>query len=862
MDYFLKKLDRKISISRDLSEYGELKILLQVKIEYSLFFLMAIYREKNYQSLDIDEKEYVNEHIINPTIGDIVNIILTLSKYESKATKKLIQIIQKYPNIRNNSIGHGYVFEDGIEIFVKILDEIIDAIEKVDVIQTEYNYILISSKDDKFYKGINCSLVDGLTVWKKDTSDCMFMEDNTYVMNIQDKSYIKVSPFIYISNNEEIFVYSKVLDPLLCRIEYNQIFSTNRIQKEWTSLDFLETSNDDKRKIFKNKTIVNYFDKNYSTYFEIGIKDSIKDFLEKNKSMVACTIWGHGGVGKTAVIQSIIEEYKFSYTKKFDYIVFLSAKDRLYNYKNGKIEDIRERSDSFVDIVKKINEVIGNDNSTSVDTIYQLNGRILIVIDDLETFNQSELSKIQNFISNLNINTHKVVLTTRSNSVIGQEIKTNELSIDQTIDFLKNIFNTDLKNSTLLSQLTYSNYEKIHSLTSGRPLFIYQMAYLMQEIGYKSALQENIKESENAVHFLYGRIYDYLPSSGKNIFIAIGQLIQTEDRTGAISVIKYVLDMEDDSDNFNDGFAALLKLKVIELKGNEIYRVYSNEILKIMKNYYDKKLPSFPYQKFDERNRRLHQSSANDIDNILLEEANNSRSTQSKEDVIKAYEVILSRKSASMEIKLEALMQYSSYLYNDLADFEETNKLLTSYYSTFKNQPEYIQFYSSVLWASRLKKQSIKVLDEYLTIPDFSSQKNLQLFCSLAIKKSIYLIEKRESIKSSYDYDTKEKLYAQRKDFYEFIEHIGNKILQYIYTNDISKLEEGTLQNLFSAVFHCINAYCRVLKFSEILNYKSSILKKFELYSEMHDKLKAKFELCEEFKKQTEEKRKRKNDYV
>ncbi len=49
-------------------------------------------------------------------------------------------------------------------------------------------------------------------------------------------------------------------------------------------------------------------------------------------------MWGHGGIGKTSAIQHVCEQLANTEYKKFDYIIFLSAKDRYYNYYKGIIE--------------------------------------------------------------------------------------------------------------------------------------------------------------------------------------------------------------------------------------------------------------------------------------------------------------------------------------------------------------------------------------------------------------------------------------------------------------------------------------------------------------------------------------------
>lgn len=849
MDFIIRKLNQKINLAKELENASQLKTLLQVKIEYSLLFLLSYFKNKNYEELELEDQEYINRVLIRPTVGDLASAITKLTKNEEKNTKKLIHTLNKYTNFRNVNIGHGFVFEDGNINFVKELEDIIASVYSLNIIQEDFDYVYVLSEKEGFYTGLVYSSNGDVIPWKFPIDSGIFEIDNTYII-LPNNSYFDMKPYIFINTDEEIYLYSKITDTLLGRIEYNQIFSTNRITKDWPNLISVTATNDSNRTVFLNQTIANKFEKNYTQYYEVGVKDSLKTFLEKDKSMVACTLWGHGGVGKTAVIQSVIEEYEFAKDKVFDYIVFVSAKDRLYNYKNGTIEDIVERIDSFSDILLIINQVLGIENSTDQDTIIDVTGKVLIVIDDLETFNKAEVEKIQNFIRKLDINKHKVVFTTRTNSIIGQEIKTNELTIEQTKEFLSDIFTHDLKSNILPSQINKDHLSRIHSLTSGRPLFIYQLAFLITQRGISKALMFDIKNTDTAVNFLYGRIYDYLSIPGKIIFVAIGQLIQSNDRSGAINTIKYSLDWEKQEEQFTSGFSDLIKLKVVEKTGDGLYRVYSDEILEIMKDYYERKEKSFPAEIFEGRIHQLHKSSANDIEKILLENANNARFTQDKEDVIKSYEEVLSRDTAPDEIKLDALMQYASYLYNDLADYEETKILMANYYSKFQEQSEYIKFYSSVLWAAKDRKQSIKVLEKYLLNKDLSSFISLEIFCSLAIKKSINLIDIRESIKTSYEGDTYSKLRAQKKDFYDYVNEIGDNLFQYIYKIDITQMPDKIRQNLLSAIMHAIDVYLRIQKYDNVLNYRHIILTKFSKYPEMSKKLEFKFDRCEMYKKQ------------
>ena len=75
MDYFSKKIDQKINFAKELENVSQLKIFLQVKIEDSLLFLLIYFKNKNFNLLELEDQEYINNLLVRPTIGDIVDAI-------------------------------------------------------------------------------------------------------------------------------------------------------------------------------------------------------------------------------------------------------------------------------------------------------------------------------------------------------------------------------------------------------------------------------------------------------------------------------------------------------------------------------------------------------------------------------------------------------------------------------------------------------------------------------------------------------------------------------------------------------------------------------------------------------------------
>lgn len=116
MDYISSKLKQKIDFLNGTNQYENLRVHYQSKLEYSLFLILGYLWNKNWETIDPSDKEYCIENILKPSIGSIVSTArkLDLEKeiFGNKREKSLHSTIDKYPNLRNERIGHGYSFED------------------------------------------------------------------------------------------------------------------------------------------------------------------------------------------------------------------------------------------------------------------------------------------------------------------------------------------------------------------------------------------------------------------------------------------------------------------------------------------------------------------------------------------------------------------------------------------------------------------------------------------------------------------------------------------------------------------------------------------------------------------------------
>lgn len=203
--------------------------------------------------------------------------------------------------------------------------------------------------------------------WNQREKDCSL--ENALYLTDDKNHYYKISPFIYMEG-ERIYTFRCIDELLLGKFKYNRLFETETITKEWNEFKNIQISEDGFKKISLNGTIINKFENNYSSFQYIetqSIQKKIEDFIN-NQSCVYATLWGHGGVGKTAAVQNFCEKLETDSERKFDYILFVSAKDRLYDSYTGTIKPIQDNA-TFVTIIKNLNRLIRNEEAFDMQSM-------------------------------------------------------------------------------------------------------------------------------------------------------------------------------------------------------------------------------------------------------------------------------------------------------------------------------------------------------------------------------------------------------------------------------------------------------------------------------------------------------------
>lgn len=833
MDFILSQIREEKAINRSLNDSWQYMDYCRIEVEYACVFLLGYLWNKNVAQLNNNAREVVFQEIVRPSIGSIVKIcrILDLNG-DFFGSKKARLSLNDYPNIRNKNFGHGFVFEDGIQGVTTELENLATGLFASNcMLSEEFQIILVTDISGTKAQGVRFGTDNSLSVWQCAADAAEFKPDNIYAMKgIND--YTRLSPFIIVTRQRDYYLFKDVTDRMTGRTIYNQLFTTGSEIRNWP--DFaVDISNDGVRRKSVNGTILNVYEKNFKQYIDTGTKRrEIEAFLTKNLASVCGTVWGHGGVGKTATVQSICDDLSLREDRKFDYIVFASAKDRSFKYTTGQIVAIDEPIDSYKNLISCINSTIGAQNTDEVQEIVDFEGKLLIIIDDYETFPQTEKTHIETLIRRLNVNNHKVLITTRANVFIGERFATHELNESETIDFLVEVMQSEFPNSQVpgYNDLKGPDIQKrIFGVTSGRPLFIFHFAYIWVQVGsLEKALSYNIKNQEEAIEFLFGRIFEYLSDNGKKIFRAISLLVTDSDLTNLVEKLRFIVNMENDEDGFVQGLEELVKLRVIEVFENGFFRVYSVEILNIMQKEHN----SAPQNWKRMTNQRLNQVTRDkelDTEQALLRNADGARyAGRPQKEVGDLYRQILNRSTCPADLQSQAIRNLTDYLSNTRGDKEGAIRVFEEYRERFRRDPLVAKMYANYCWSGGKREKAIEVLMNILRSRKKKPAFELSGLCLTF--QSILLIERKEDLKarrrvrdiSEKNFDEQNKSINQ--DLRALLAQQGRPLFQRIREHGLENLNSEERQNVVTGLYHFSGICVRLWEFNLAIEICSFVL--------------------------------------
>ena len=753
MDFILKRIENNLLLC-DPGSYDYITCL-RARIEYCLFLCLG-FTWKNFDGIAPEKQQKIVSDLSNLSIGSTVAAIRDLdsSHKEVLATKKCGKFIDDYPSIRNKKMGHGYEMGAAIASALEPLYQ--DLIDNIPLLKESCDIIVIRryNTSSESYEGIRFSSdANGQGARWSCPKELLPQEEQefprTYIS--YNDQYFKISPFVFIDpTSQQPFVFSSLTEKIIGKVKLcsllPSISGVDHIELNFKELECLSKSDDGRQFSQSNGTIMNLFSPNYSQYVDVGFHKLIENFLHKNRAYVSATVWGHGGVGKTACIQKVCYDLFNSNNKSFSYIVFISAKDRVYNTKTGSIDSNTGNVRLYSEVIECITSVLFgaiDPLGDNVEKLSEYESRIcnfedsmLVVIDDYETFEDIEKEKISAFLSRLNAQYHKVIITTRNKRfVIGEAISCNELDIAKTKEFIESVVKAQYSDHYPAMHKLLADEDALHCIhkaTSGRPIFIYQFIYIYIQKGYREKVIADIRSSPNAEEFLYGRIFDYLSTSAKYIFATISILTDNDLRFN-LNVLEHVLSKAiSDEDLFATSLEELSNQRVIELISEGYGRVYSQELLKIMSAQYQKFSPDFQSTVKNLLDGIGGKNITGSIFEAMLEQADKSRIFGNEKETTGLYRRVLNNENIPYALRKTALKHITDYLSNARLNIPSAICVMEEYLSAFADDAEIYTLYVYLLWSQGKieKEKATNVIRTYFASENHkkTDPKNLTFF--------------------------------------------------------------------------------------------------------------------------------------
>ncbi len=344
----------------------------------------------------------------------------------------------------------------------------------------------------------------------------------------------------------------------------------------------------------------------YKYCFEIcPVRENVVEFC-RDWNMQMIQITGNGGVGKTALVLSILSELlmrrdRYGYSN----LIFLSAKKSFYasDFADYHPQDHEKEADihSYGELIRKLAGlleigVLEDDLSGTEDKIVrQINEnsedtgkrkRFLLVIDDMDSLDRNDQDRIKKFVYRFDARVFKTILTTRDiveSSPVSCRLE--ELSADQSLAYGKWYL------ETVLGIPSWDGWGRkkaasdwISQYGEGNPLTIQMLLALTRE-GREANYCLPATQNERMA-YLYNTVQNLLSDEEKEVFDLCRRLylaLPKEERTQEMLLtVPYYLSAgkEIGKETFDRAVKKFYRLHLLQPSGNGLqFRPYSSLIL-------------------------------------------------------------------------------------------------------------------------------------------------------------------------------------------------------------------------------------------------------------------------------------------
>lgn len=208
----------------------------------------------------------------------------------------------------------------------------------------------------------------------------------------------------------------------------------------------------------------------------VGRKDELKKLKYDLGATIPRSITGQGGLGKTALVLQLVEDFLHDPTQPFENIYFMSFKDSAFE--NGKITRFEKSISNHTDLIHRLASFMKIDSETL--TLEEISNKVwekffkqksLLILDNLETeivkSNLNEFTQIaEKFIMSFSSKS-RLIITSRF-GLGDREAKTalHQFNLEDTKTLIKNYFGEEVYKKKNINAL---DWEWIQKYTSGNP---------------------------------------------------------------------------------------------------------------------------------------------------------------------------------------------------------------------------------------------------------------------------------------------------------------------------------------------------------------------------------------------------------
>ena len=349
-------------------------------------------------------------------------------------------------------------------------------------------------------------------------------------------------------------------------------------------------------------TLQNLPQRKYTRFFgrshEINL---ILSYLRADRGSSVITITGIRGVGKTSLAMEVAyrcfdarnnNDERVPY---FDAIIFNTAKQQ--SLMDGQILTSHHLPLSLLGIIREITETLGYDYIAQSDIIEQLRRtknfvkdlRILLIVDNIETINESEIDSVKAFLYELPPSI-KTIITSREN--IGfQPIHLHCLDREDSVALIKQkLQEINQKRLPFTISLSAQEITAIVEKTGGIPLAIIYVIGLLNNGENLSKILDRLVGIDNSklVNFIFSQSIEQIKDKpAYRLFLSIAVF----DDPCTLNALVYVADIPQMDDNLHDGLMELERLSLVNHSREGMDRY---EMLQLTREYALYELKSDP----------------------------------------------------------------------------------------------------------------------------------------------------------------------------------------------------------------------------------------------------------------------------